>query len=288
MYEPPTGLVLLEVRKTAGLSSAPDASAAPVAGELAVGFGRVDGREIAVPLFVTSVSGDEYAIGGAQGVFPGMPIFNLGAQLLGIIVADDRGFHAVPIRRAGERLLARVAAGERQSSFGLEFQVPADRLRAIVGDQGVIISQVIPQGPADAADLRVGDVLLAVGDVELDSTETALRALQTADVDSPTSLRIRRGSRVRDVSAVATPAYDMAVLARAMAEPSAPEARQLFPESVLAASGIAAAAQVISVNGHALTSRVQVQRALRAARRPIPALVRQDRSQFFVALEPAE
>jgi S1-C subfamily serine protease len=134
----------------------------------------------------------------------------------------------------------------------------------------------------------VGDVLLAVGGVQIDSGETAARALSTADVGAVTTLRVRRTARVTDVEVTPTFAYEIAALARATGESaSGPEARALFPAAVLQASSIPPAARVISVNGRAVTSRAQVQRELRLARRTIPVLLRQGRDQFFAAVEPS-
>jgi hypothetical protein len=49
---------------------------------------------------------------------------------------------------------------------------------------------------------------------------------------------------------------------------------------------IPASARVVSVNGRTLTTRAQVQRELRLARRPIPLVIRDGNTQFLAALEP--
>jgi S1-C subfamily serine protease len=287
-YEPPTGLVLLQVQVTEGRASAPLAVQAPTPGELAVAVGRSDEREVAVPLFVTSVGPDEYTIGVVNDVLlPGMPVFNLAGELLAVSAPDSRTVRAIPVRQATERLLTRAATGERRSSFGLGFQVPTGRLSEIFGSEGVIISDVLPGGPGDAADIQVGDVLLAVGDLQIDSAETAARALSTAGIGTPVTLRIRRSARVSDVQVTPALAYEIAALARStVAGPAGPEARVLFSASVLEASVIPASARVVSVNGRTLTTRAQVQRELRLARRPIPLVIRDGNTQFLAALEP--
>jgi S1-C subfamily serine protease len=287
-YEPSTGLVLLQVRKSEGRTAATLASDAPAPGALAVAVGRSDDREIAAPVFVTSVGRDEYTIGAVNdAVLPGMPVFTLAGELFAIAAPDGREVRAIPVRQAAERMLARASTGERRSSFGLGFQVPTGRLTDTFGNEGVVISEVLPGGPADAADVQAGDLLLAVGDVQIDSAETAARVLSSAAVGTPAKLRVRRGARVREVEATPALAYEIAALARSSVDLSpGPEARALFPSAVLEASTIPPSARVISINGRALTTRAQVQRELRVAKQPLAVLLRQGDNQFFAAVEP--
>jgi S1-C subfamily serine protease len=288
-YEPPTGLVLLQVQPSEGVVSAPFAVQAPTPGELAVAVGRSSERELAVPVFVTSAGPDDYAFGSVNdALLPGMPVFNLAGELFAISAPDGGTVRGIPVRQAAERMLIRAATGERRSSLGLGFQVPTGRLSETFGTDGVIISEVLPGGPGDAADIQVGDVLIAVGDVIIDSADTAARALSTAGIGAPTTLRVRRGARVSEIQVFPAFAYEIAALARSTAAAAGgPEARVLFPASVLEAAAIPPSARVVSVNGRALTTRAQVQRELRRARRPIPILVREGTNQFFAAVEPA-
>jgi S1-C subfamily serine protease len=217
-----------------------------------------------------------------------MPVFNMAGELFAIAAPDDRAGRALPVRQAAERLLARASRGERRSSFGLTFQVPHGPLTERFGAEGVLIADVLPGGPGDAADIRAGDVLLAVGDAKVESADSAARALSTAAVGTPTTLRVRRGARVSDVEATPALAYEIAALSRSSRDvPAGPEARVLFPAAVLEASAIPPAARIVSVNGRTVTTRAQVQRELRMARRPIPVLLRHGNNQFFAAVEPA-
>jgi S1-C subfamily serine protease len=287
-YEPSTGLVLLQVQPSEGRTSATLASDAPAAGALAVAVGRSDDREIAAPVFVTSVGRDEYTIGAVNdALLPGMPVFTLAGELFAIAAPDGGEVKAVPVLQAAERMLAQASTGERRSSFGLGFQVPTGGLTETFGDEGVVISEVLPGGPGDAADIQAGDVLLAVGEVQIDSAETAARVLSSAAVGTPTKLRVRRGTRVTEVEATPALAYEIAALARSSVNLSpGPEARALFPSAVLEASTIPPSARVVSINGRALTTRAQVQRELRVAKRPLAVLLRQGNNQFFAAVEP--
>ncbi len=287
-YEPETGLVLLEVQRSAEWTSASLATDAPTPGALAVAVGRAADRELAVPVFVTSVGRGEYTIGAAtDALVPGMPVFNLAGELFAIAAPDGRSIRAIPVRQAAERMLARATSGERRSSFGLGFQSLSGRLTDAFGTGGVLITEVLSGGPADDADIRVGDVLLSVGDVTIDSVDAATRALSAAEIGASTRLQIRRGARVSDVQATSAFAYEIAALARSAVDVrQGPEARVLLPAAVLEAASISPFARVVSVNGRPPTTRVQVQRELRIARRPVPVLLRQGSSQFFAALEP--
>jgi S1-C subfamily serine protease len=287
-YEPATGLVLLQVQASEGRAAAPLAPVAPTPGALAVAVGRSSERELAVPVFVTSVVPDHYTLGAVNdALLPGMPVFNLAGELFAIAAPDGRTVRGIPVRKAAERLIARASSGERLSAFGLGFQAPSGRLTDIFGTDGVVISDVLPGGPGDAADVRVGDVLLAVGDVQIDSTDTATRALSTAAIGTPTALRVRRGARVSDLRATPAVAYEIAALAGSGADgPPGPEARVVFPANMLEAAAIPPSARVVSVNGRTLTTRAQIQRELRLARRAIPVLVRDGSHQFFAAVEP--
>jgi hypothetical protein len=93
--------------------------------------------------------------------------------------------------------------------------------------------------------------------------------------------------RVRDVEVIPALAFEIAALARASGDaPSGVEARVVFPAAVLEASVIPPSARVLMMNGRAVTSRAQAQRELRLARAPVPVLLQQGGSRFFVAIEP--
>lgn len=259
-----------------------------MAGALAVGVGRSEDRDVAVPVFVTSVAANRYTIGAVnESLSPGMPVFNLAGELFAVAAPDGREVQAIPVREAAQRLMSRAARGERRSSFGLGFQAPTGSLTEAFGTEGVVVTEVIPGGPADAADIRVGDVLLAVGDVPIDSGEAATRAFSEASVGTATTVRVRRNNRVSDIQVTPALAFEIAALARTRDGVPGPEARALFSSAVLDASAIPPLARVVSVNGRTVTSRAQIQRDFRGSRGPVPVLLREGGSQFFVAVEPA-
>ncbi len=284
-YEPSSGLVLLHTN-TSGSRPVPLASESPDAGTLAVAVGWWEGRDIAVPVFITSVESARYSIGPMNGgVMPGMPVYNVDGELLAL-AGDGRDGHAFPVRDAADRLIARASAGERLASFGIAFQDLAGLLTGIFGDKGALISDVVAGGPADGAGLQPGDVLLAVGDIDVDSAATATQALSSVQVGTATVLRVQRTARVRAVDVTPVLAYEVAALARAGERPSGPEARTIFPRPLLDRAGVPATARVLSINGRAVSSGAQAQREWRRVRRPVALSLLHDNRRFFAAVEP--
>ena len=287
-YEPQTGLVLLQTEPS-GVVPVAVASQMPAAGALAVGVGRAEGREIAVPLFVTSAGSDGYTIGGVNDeIMPGTPVFTLAGELFAIAAPDGRTVRAVPAREAADRLFTRALARERRSSVGLGFQALTASMTATFGEDGVVITDVIEGGPADLAGIAVGDVLLRIGELEIDAVDTVRQALGSSAVGSPIDVSVRRAGRVRDLVVTPALAYEVAALSRARGNsPAGPEARVLFSASVLERAAIPPSARVLSVDGRAAASRAQTDRQLRLARGPVPVLLQQGDRRFFVMLEPA-
>ena len=286
-YEPSTGLVLLQT-SPAGRAPVTLATEPPVPGTLAVAVGRWDGRDIVIPVFVTSVGVDRYRVGAVNdALLAGMPLFNLDGELFAISAGDGRDGHAFSLPQATIRLAARASSGEPHGSLGIALQERPGTLTAVFGDEGVIVSDVVEGGPADAAGIQAGDVLLAVGDLEVESSDGAARALNSLAAGSTASLRLRRGGSLRTVETTPAPAYQVAALARDAADVRSPgpEARELFDRALLERAGIRGTAQVLSVNGRPPASRAQIERELRRSDRPAVLLLREGSSQFFAAIE---
>jgi len=288
VYEPSTGLVLLQTEPLGRLPAAL-ADGAPVLGTLAVAVGRWDGGDVAVPVFVTGTGGDRFTITALNDdIRRGMPIYTLQGELLAIAAPDGAEVLAFPAREAAARLIARAAAGERRSSVGVTLQQPVGALARTFGDTGVVVTDVVTGGPADQAGLQAGDVLLAIGDIDVDSVDTARRALSSREIGIPTTLRIVRGGRGRTIEVTPALAYEVAALARARAQDATPglEVGILFPAPVLDREGVPPAARVISINGRPISSLAQARRELRPGRSPALMLLRQGDDRFFAAIDP--
>ena len=78
----------------------------------------------------------------------------------------------------------------------------ARRLRRAVGlpeRDGVLVRAVEQGSPAERAGLERGDLIVALGDRELDSLDALFGALDAAPAEQPLSLRIVRGEQEREV-----------------------------------------------------------------------------------------
>ena len=185
-YEPSTGLVLLQ---TAGAErTLPTLAAAlPEVGSLAAGIGRAAGHDIAIPVFVTAVARDRLTVGGVQNVTPGLPLYTLEGDLIAISAGDNTGT-AYPAAEAATRLMARAAAGDRRASLGVSLQDVSGPLAAAFDEGGVLVTAVVPGGPADRAEVVAGDVLQAIGDTTLATTAAAGEAVSALKPGAETSL----------------------------------------------------------------------------------------------------
>jgi S1-C subfamily serine protease len=86
--------------------------------------------------------------------------------LIAIAGGDDRTETAYPAAEAATRLMSRAAAGDRRASLGLSVQDLTGPLIAAFGDRGVLVTDVVPGGPADQVEVAPGDVLQAIDDIE--------------------------------------------------------------------------------------------------------------------------
>lgn len=283
-YDGATGLVLLRAARP-DLHAAPISAARPEPGAPAVGVG-VDGKRfVMAPVFVTSVDATRYTVSPAEGIRPGMPLYTPGGELFAVATGDEHAALAIAIEGLVERLIALAASGAVQAAFGLGFQPSPSTVGEAGG--GVLINEVLPGGPADTAGVKPGDVLLAIDDTDASSLDAAARALGSRRPGSPAALRLQRGARTVTVTATAASSYELAALSRARRrEPvNAPRAGDLFSAEVLELAAVPPEARVLSVNGHTVASRADVERETRRARAPVPVLVRAGGRQFFATIQ---
>ncbi|MEQ9406930.1 MAG: PQQ-binding-like beta-propeller repeat protein [Fuerstiella sp.] len=85
---------------------------------------------------------------------------------------------SLPLRVERPFAVIRVDSGVRLQD--VEFTRPLSVPQGAPLETGVVISGVVRDSAADASDLRPDDVLLKIGDVEIDSVETAQRTLAAA------------------------------------------------------------------------------------------------------------
>jgi serine protease Do len=122
-----------------------------------------------------------------------------------------RGFYvARPIDEALQSTIADLAAGKSvvRPRLGVALAPPevAAKLRASVGlpeRDGLLVRGVEPDGPAAVAGIVEGDLLVAAGDIVLDSVE-ALHDL-LGNVSETLSLTVVRGTEERTVEITFAP-----------------------------------------------------------------------------------
>jgi serine protease Do len=137
----------------------------------------------------------------------GGPLIDLAGRVVGMNTAIRRsanniGF-AIPVNMIKE-LLPRLIAdgGIKRSAIGVVVAplMPEDRERLRLPDEwGVLISMVVPGGPAEKAGLMVDDVILSFQGEPLPSPDRLRWIASLGGVGKTVTLRVARGGRVFDL-----------------------------------------------------------------------------------------
>jgi hypothetical protein len=274
---------LLLLNSPAPVAASPafaDAIAQP--GSLVVGAARSHATDVAIPLFVTSASGERYGIGGiAQSAPPGLPIYDLDGGLLAVSAGDGTAWR---IRYALDRLLSQAAAASLPSSIGIAFQVIGEPLAAAMGTTGLAIVDVAPGGPADAAGVAIGDVITRIGATSAKGGGALPTELAALPAGTPVELSLRRGRRDLTVSVTPAFAHEMATLA-AGPPTAAPRADVVFVATALAAASVPADATVMMINGRPVTSAAQAAREVRRISGAAVTLLDHRGRRFFASID---
>jgi serine protease Do len=283
-FDAETGIVALETDPDAAPPPA-IAADAPSAGALLVGVADDAGRERVAPVFVVGASAARLDLGGAADALrPGMPLFDLQGALAGI--AAGVGDAAVPMTAA---MSPASAPGGRPPTGGIgaTFQPLTGRVTEVFGERGALVCDLAAGGPAAAAGVIAGDVLVAVGASDVASPDDARRVLQSLAPGAVVELRLRRRGRDAAITVTAASEYSIVAGARARGDVpiTAPEARLLFDAATLAAAALPPEARVLSINGRAVSSRLEADRVRRAARGPAAVLISAGASRFFTVVD---
>lgn len=133
----------------------------------------------------------------------GGALFNIFGEVIGINTAILQGAQglgfAIPINIAREisRELIQIGKVERPwiGIIGRTVSLEVEDEGKLPAAGGVLIYQVIPGSPADHADLREGDIIIGLGDTDVNSMEGLLRELRNFDVGDEIQVRIFRNDR---------------------------------------------------------------------------------------------
>jgi len=205
------GIALLDV-PTGEIPAVRWADAAPGLGDVVFavanpggsGLRVTEGRVSAAPLTIRSRHGRpvegviEHTAPLPRGAGGG-PLVDAGGAVLGLnVMRSDPGFllawPAAVLRLAIEQLLG---GREEGSHLGVALVPPraSRRMRAAVGlpeHDGLLVRYVEQGGPADAAGVRAGDLLVALGESPLTTIEDVFAAVDAAE--GPLPVRLLRGA----------------------------------------------------------------------------------------------
>ncbi len=132
----------------------------------------------------------------------GGPLLNLAGKVIGINTAHIPGAQgigfAIPVNTAKAVLDDIVKYGRVTRPWlgviGLDVSQEVARRFNLAADSGVIVMQIIPESPAERAQLRSGDVIVAIGDNEVTSMEDLQKAIRTRRAGDSVSLVLVRES----------------------------------------------------------------------------------------------
>ena len=145
--------------------------------------------------------------GGLWPGFSGAPIADVGGQIIGIGTSALARGRAVVIpasvlHRVVERLLAHGRVTHAYLGVGTQsVEIPAplrDRLK-LDSTQGLIVLSIASGGPAEAAGVTLGDVLIALDATPVADSESLMSVLAGQSVGSRVQLQLIRGGELRSV-----------------------------------------------------------------------------------------
>lgn len=145
--------------------------------------------------------------GGLWPGFSGAPIVEFGGQMIGIGTSALARGRAVVIpapvlHRAVEQLLAHGRVTHAYLGVGTQsVEIPAslrDRLK-FDSTQGLIVLSIASGGPAEAAGVTLGDVLIALDATPVVDSESLMSVLAAQSVGTRVQLQLIRGGELRSV-----------------------------------------------------------------------------------------
>jgi S1-C subfamily serine protease len=138
----------------------------------------------------------------------GGPLLDLTAKVVGINTANIPGAQgigfAIPINTAKAVLDDIVKYGRVTRPWlgviGVDVSREVARRFNLAIDSGVFVMQIIPESPAEGAELQSGDVIVGIENMKLDSMEALQREIRTRRAGDNISLIVVRGSEEGRVS----------------------------------------------------------------------------------------
>jgi serine protease Do len=186
-------------------------------GEWAVAIGNPFGLDHTLTVGVISATGrSEVGIAAYENFIQtdasinpgnsGGPLLNVRGEVVGIntaIVASGQGIgFAIPInmaRKVMEDLVKKGKVTRGWLGVGIQPLTPELAKGFGVSGEGVLVNQVMPKSPAEAAGIRVGDLILSVGGIPIKDSRQLQRIVADAEIGKALEVSLQREKQKQTV-----------------------------------------------------------------------------------------
>ncbi|MBI3989613.1 MAG: trypsin-like peptidase domain-containing protein [candidate division NC10 bacterium] len=137
----------------------------------------------------------------------GGPLVNMAGQVVGVTTMAARGGSlgfSIPINLVKALLPQLLERGAIIWGWlGIQIEEVDDELAELEGlplGKGVLVSAVLPGQPADQGGIRVGDIILSIDEVAINSPKELIRVVSTSQVGKEVRITLRRKGQDLQVS----------------------------------------------------------------------------------------
>jgi serine protease Do len=195
------------------------ASASPRVGQIALAVARSWSNAITASAGIVSVIGGPLRTGRGRSLeqiirvttpmhdgFAGGAVVDPSGHVIGVATAAQiRGLGVViPASIAWKSVAHVIEHGRPRTGFlgvsGQSVRLPDRQRGSATQDRGLLVMGVTPEGPADAAGVLIGDVILTLDRQPVGSTDELLNLLASDRVGHAVPVQILRGGEVREVT----------------------------------------------------------------------------------------
>jgi serine protease Do len=290
--DPKTDLAILKVEASGLIAARLGDSDIVEVGDWVLALGQPFGLEGTVTAGIISAKGDGIQRGNFlqtdAAINPGNsggPLVNLEGEVIGINTAiasrsggnNGIGF-AIPVNVASWVSRQLVEGGTVHRSFlGVGIQQMTPDLATQFGgrpNEGVVVTQVMPSSPADAAGIQKGDVILRFADRPIHSPRQLQMVVEQCEPSSTQPVELLRGGKPLKLAAVCS---EQAAVERVALTPAPHQAEALGLEVRELSDDVASQLQVPGTRGVVVTNVTPESRGAQAGLRPGSVIVEVNR-----------